>query len=89
MITRWLGPQENGAPGVDTFRASLARSDVLICCSDGLYGYFSPPHGEEDGLKGFLSEGDRPLQARVDALVAAARERGGHDDITAAVLQLV
>jgi serine/threonine protein phosphatase PrpC len=88
MITRWLGPQETGSPDLDTFRIQLAAGDVLLCCSDGLYGYFSPPQGSEKEMAGVLKR-DSGLQERLDDLVAIVLERGGHDDITAAAVQLI
>jgi serine/threonine protein phosphatase PrpC len=88
MITRWLGPQETGSPDLDTFRIKLAPDDVLLCCSDGLYGYFAPPQGSEDEMAGVLKR-DSGLQERLDDLVAIVLERGGHDDITAAAVQLI
>lgn len=88
MITRWLGPQE-GAAGVETFRFTLPVGGIVLCCSDGLYGYFSPPAYRESDLGEELTRGHDDLQARVNRLVETALNRGGHDDITVAAVQVV
>jgi serine/threonine protein phosphatase PrpC len=86
MITRWLGPPDEGDPGIESFRFTLEPDDTLLCCTDGLYMYFSPPVAEEDEMARILAEADS-LQAAVDQMVDLAYKRGGHDNITLAAIQ--
>ena len=86
MITRWLGPQEGGSPGIEAFRASLKVGDALLCCSDGLYAYFEPPHGTEKEMAEAVRGHPEHLERALEELERAALRRGGHDDITAAVM---
>jgi protein phosphatase len=84
MITRWLGPPDQDDPGVESFRFDLRSGDVALCCTDGLYMYFSPPISEESEMAAVLGRHGADLQAGVDELVEMALQRGGHDNITAA-----
>lgn len=88
-ITRWLGPQGAGDPELDTFRLTLKPGDILICCSDGLYGYFAPPLGTAGEIAETLENSGGDLQGGLDRLVARALQRGGHDDITGAAVQVL
>jgi len=65
----------------DTFHKELQVEDVIVLCSDGLWGQVSG---------GELAEiaGRSPLQQAADDLVALANERGGPDNISAIVLRL-
>jgi serine/threonine protein phosphatase PrpC len=88
MIMRWLGPPDQEDPGVDAFRASMGSGDIIFCCTDGLYGYFSPPNwSEEEMARVFLTRGV-DLAGALDELVDTALARGGHDNITVAALRL-
>lgn len=88
MITRWLGPPDQPNPGEETFTFEAADGDFLLCCSDGLYGYFaSPEPGPGEMTAVMRSHGDN-LQAAVNHLVDLALERGGHDNITVAALRI-
>ncbi len=88
MITRWLGPPDSDDPGIESFRFHLADQDCILCCSDGLYGYFVPPASGLDAIPGIVSSYGGDLHAATKHLVDLALERGGHDDISAAALQL-
>jgi serine/threonine protein phosphatase PrpC len=88
MITRWLGPPDQDDPGVETFKFDLSPGDVILCCSDGLYGYFSPPISDAGEMARIVQSHVPNLQAASDHLVDLALERGGHDNITIAALQL-
>ena len=88
MITRWLGPPDREDPGVESFHFNLNQGSVVLCCSDGLYGYFSPPFSSEEEMAGLVQAHAPDLQAAADHLVDRAIERGGHDDITIAALQV-
>jgi serine/threonine protein phosphatase PrpC len=88
MITRWLGPPDQEDPGVESFDFELSPGAVIVCCSDGLYGYFSPPKSDADEMTRIVEARAPDLQAAADYLVDLALERGGHDNITIAALQL-
>ena len=63
---------------VDTGRCSfsLEAADRLLLCSDGLYDYLN-----ESELAEILNR-SQPLHLMADYLVAEAKKRGGHDNIT-------
>jgi PPM family protein phosphatase len=88
MITRWLGPPDQDDPGVEAFEFELAPGGVILCCSDGLYGYFSPPRSDADDMTRIVEAHDSDLQAAADHLVDLALERGGHDNITIAAVRI-
>ena len=81
MITRALGLHP--VVEVATWEASLLvrPHDRFLLCSDGLYDLVS----DEEMKKFVVSE--TPYVAG-ERLVALAKERGGHDNITVAVLWL-
>jgi serine/threonine protein phosphatase PrpC len=87
MITRWLGPPDSDDPGIETFRVTLDPGDSVLCCTDGLYMYFSPPAGSTDEISSVLRQDGLDLQTGLDRLVELAVRRGGHDNITAAAIQ--
>lgn len=89
MITRWLGPPDQDDPGLETFRFRLAAGDVVLCCTDGLYMYFSPPVSDEEEMQRILWAHQGDLQAGLDELVDTALQRGGRDNITVAAIQAV
>jgi serine/threonine protein phosphatase PrpC len=81
VVTRSLG----GRPDLDIEvypPLKLRRGDIALVCSDGLWGMVSA----EQMLQTVES---RSAQAAADALVAAANEAGGHDNITAIVCRVV
>jgi serine/threonine protein phosphatase PrpC len=81
-VTQVLGMRDQQLDG-HSLERELPEHSVLLLCSDGLWNYF-----ERDGE---LAEAVRQLQSS-DALslcrwlVDAANERGGHDNVTVAVL---
>lgn len=88
-ITRWLGPQSEGEFEVDSFRLTLDPGEIILCCSDGLYGYFVAPLGSEVEMAETLGNCGDDLQGGLDRLVSRALQRGGHDDITGAGIRVV
>jgi serine/threonine protein phosphatase PrpC len=88
MITRWLGPPDSDDPGIDTFRVRLEPGDTLLCCTDGLYMYFSPPYGAEREMASILASYRADLPAALQRLVDVALSRGGYDNITVAATRL-
>ena len=80
IITRALGVDQT--VDVDEFDESLRDGDRLLICSDGLSSML------DDGtIASILSENDDP-QAASDALVDAANEAGGEDNITVIVIDV-
>jgi protein phosphatase len=66
---------------VHTYLLKPALGVQILLCSDGLHGV-----APESEIASAL-EKDMPLQAKCDALIAAARANGGPDNITAVLLK--
>jgi PPM family protein phosphatase len=77
VITRSVGT--DASPDVDAWLMPVADDDLFVVCSDGLTGEL------EDWEIAALAHG--PFDGTADALVAAALERGGHDNITVIVVR--
>jgi serine/threonine protein phosphatase PrpC len=80
ILTRALGVEEDVQ--VDEAEVDIEPGDRLLLCSDGLTGMV-----DEDDILAILTRNDDP-QAASDALVDAANEAGGQDNITAVVLDV-
>jgi protein phosphatase len=80
VITRALGPE--GAVEVDTRSYSARGGDVYLLCSDGLTTMLA-----EDRLAELLLA-HASLREAGEALIAAANEAGGRDNITVVLLRL-
>jgi protein phosphatase len=74
------GGQE--AVRADVKRVALRQSDVLLLCTDGLTGHLT-----DDELRLALTADDEPRSACA-ALIQAANDRGGRDNITAVVAKI-
>lgn len=79
ILTRALGTEPEVA--IDEFEVDLRAGDTLLLCSDGLSGAVS-----NDEIGAALGLDDPQAAAR--RLVSLARKHGGHDNITAVVVQL-
>jgi protein phosphatase len=79
VITRAVGHQDYVE--VDTIDLAVQPGDRFVLCSDGLHGYLMD--GEIDGLVA----GDR--DAVSSRLIELANERGGRDNITVVVCDVV
>lgn len=79
VMTRALGTDERVE--VDEESLLLQDDDVLLLCSDGLYGMVT-----EDQIQAILEHSDAPQQA-ADRLVKAANRAGGVDNISVVVLR--
>lgn len=77
MITRSLGYA--GEVAVDTYYIKSAENDILLFCTDGLYGLVP-----ENRIANILRKHAEPQKACV-ALIAAAKEEGGDDNITVVI----
>ena len=68
---------------VDLTHVELRRGDVLLVCSDGLSGMIRAPQ-----MRDILAE-NTDLEAAARALIAKANEAGGHDNVTAIVIDVI
>ncbi len=73
---------QSGALEVDTYLRSIPPGCSLLLCSDGLWGLMS------DERMAQIIAAARSPQAACDALVTAANEAGGKDNITAILIEL-
>lgn len=67
-------------PPIDLYEVPVAPGDLLVLCSDGLTRHV------EDGEIAVIA-GDEPPDEAAEALVRLARNRGGEDNITVAIIQ--
>ena len=81
-ITRAVGTES--AIEVDVFTVPAEPGDLFLLCSDGLTDMLS-----EDEIASALLEADRDPEAAAERLVAAANARGGEDNITVVLFELV
>jgi PPM family protein phosphatase len=84
-ITRWLGADagENATP--DIARFPIAPPGILLLCTDGLWNYAPTP----EAIAELVDASGEDALAVARHLVDFANAQGGHDNITAIVLQLV
>jgi serine/threonine protein phosphatase PrpC len=75
VITRALGPEPTVEVDVEAFPAR--PGDVFLLCSDGLTSMVFEPQ-----LKQMLADRERSLEQVGRALIAAANDAGGRDNIT-------
>ncbi len=80
VITRAVGPSDSVTP--DYVRLDIQDGDRFVICSDGLTKELT-----DYGIKHFLGENPDPARA-VDAMLTAALENGGRDNITIIVLDV-
>jgi protein phosphatase len=81
VITRALGTDPD--VDVDTFSVQAENGDLFLLCSDGLTDLV------EDAELGELAAGPATPEAACQALVALANQRGGHDNISVALLRVL
>jgi PPM family protein phosphatase len=80
IITRALGPEPDVE--VDTYTVPGKDGDVFLLCSDGLTGMIS------DDEVAAIMRGPGTLEEKADALVQAANQNGGKDNITVVLFRL-
>ena len=80
IITRALGPEPDVE--VDTWTYPARAGDVVLLCSDGLTSMIP-----EERVKAVLTDHDN-LDEAADALIRAANEAGGRDNITVVLFRL-
>jgi serine/threonine protein phosphatase PrpC len=81
VITRCVGASDQVDP--DTYGGDVKPGDVFLVASDGLTGMV-----EDRRLQQLLMSSAAPAR-KVDALISEANGRGGLDNITAIVIQVV
>jgi serine/threonine protein phosphatase PrpC len=82
VIVRALGMRE--AVEVDLVEEPVQAGDVLLLCCDGLSGMLP-----DDRIAGLLRAGRGELRRANQALVDAANEAGGADNITSLLVQVL
>jgi PPM family protein phosphatase len=80
VITRALGTDVNML--ADTYDLDASPGDRLLLCSDGLTGML------EDGLIAEILADHRAPEAATHALVDAANDAGGHDNISVIIIDI-
>ena len=78
MLYKAVG--QGGDLDIDSFTQSLPQTGKLFLCSDGLWGLVS-----DESIAEVLGR-DIPLPAMTDELIMMARIAGGHDNITAIIV---
>lgn len=82
VITRAIGAGQAGLPQIDTWTYPVATPRRFLVCSDGLHSMI------DDGAIGrALGEHSTP-EAAVNSLVNLALQAGGHDNVTAIVVDV-
>jgi PPM family protein phosphatase len=80
IITRALGPEPDVE--VDTYTMAAREGDLFLLCSDGLTSMIS-----DEEIGSILRSADS-LDAAADALVRAANQSGGKDNITVVLFRV-
>lgn len=75
ILTNAMGTKPELRVDTGKYKQKLTGNEMLLLCSDGLYDYL------EDGEMAAMVSG-KSLQDAAEALVAEAKKRGGHDNIT-------
>ncbi len=81
-ITRALGTE--ATVEVDAFTVQAESGDLFLVCSDGLSAMIS-----DDAVSSAIESAERDPERAADALVAAANARGGEDNITVVLFEIV
>ena len=69
---------------VDIAELALSVGDLLLFCSDGLTNMLA-----DNEIAGILHAKDMDLMAMVDALIAAACEKGGADNVSVILARVI
>ena len=80
VLTRSLGSELFVA--ADTVTVNVIPGDVLMLCTDGLHGYVSDAQIEQ------IVSAAADLKVAAKALVAAANEAGGHDNVSVQLIRV-
>jgi protein phosphatase len=85
VITRSVGFEP--AVNVEVYEMAVQAGDIFLICSDGLSGLIDDPDMLDVVQRDLLDHGD--ARRAVENLVVAANERGGDDNITAILVQIL
>ena len=80
ILTNAMGTKPEMKVDAGRYTLLLEPGDRLMLCSDGLYDYLN-----DDEIAAFL--GGTDLTAAAEQMIAAAKKRGGHDNITVVLAQ--
>lgn len=80
LLTRSLGNEMFVA--ADTITVNIIPNDMLMLCSDGLHGYV-----EDRAIHRILMR-QPDLHKAAEALIAAANEAGGHDNVSVQLIRV-
>jgi serine/threonine protein phosphatase PrpC len=81
-ITRAVGTEETVE--IDAFSVDAKPGDLYLVCSDGLTDMLA-----EEEVEGVIANAESDPSKAAKALVAAANERGGEDNITVVLFEMV
>jgi len=81
ILTRALGTESNVE--ADSYRSTAEPGDVFILCSDGLSGMLP-----DERIREIVAQHSGDLNAAADALVDAANEAGGVDNVTVVLVKV-
>lgn len=81
VILRAVGIQQN--PSLDVLRGNVYPGDMFLLCSDGLTDMV-----EDDFIKNHLIS-EKGIREKVDGLIQEANARGGKDNISAVLVQIM
>lgn len=81
VIVQAIGLQSEDSLRVDTRRGCLAAGETLLLCSDGLNDVLDSAQ-----IANILDSGEDPQQ-QCDALIQAALQAGGRDNVTVAIVR--
>jgi protein phosphatase len=82
VLVRALGTRSGVEVDVTRHPLAMVTGDRMLLCSDGLYDLL-----EDEEIEKISSEGS--LQEAGNALIAAALERGGHDNVSIVLVECV
>jgi serine/threonine protein phosphatase PrpC len=81
ILTRSLGGEMFVA--ADTITVNVTPGDVLLLCSDGLHGYVPDPRIQR------ILNTHTSLERAAAALIAAAHEAGGYDNVSVQLIRIL
>ena len=81
IITRAIGIDSTVIPDVDKVLVTEKKNTYILLCSDGLYGELKCSDIQK------IIHSDKTVEEKCEALVALANRKGGHDNITAVLLE--
>jgi len=81
VIERSLGPRSSVTPEVRPEPIELCEDDTFVLCTDGLTGLV-----RDDEI--FELVNHTPIKPACEALIEMANQRGGHDNITVALVRI-